>query len=36
LLLDNDIDWHIKKWTTIKENIEKIAEYKNVELKKRD
>lgn len=36
LLLDNDIDWHIQKWLKIKENIERVAEYKNFELKKRD
>lgn len=36
LLLDNDIDWHIQKWIKIKENIERVAEYKNFKLKKRD
>ena len=28
ILLDADTDYHIQKWTNIKDNIEKIAEYK--------
>ena len=32
LLLDNDLDYHINKWTTLKENVEKVAEYKNINL----
>lgn len=36
LLLDNDIDWHIKKWTNLKENIENVAKHKNVKLKKKE
>lgn len=32
LLLDGDLNYHIDKWTTIKEQIEKVAEYKGVTL----
>lgn len=32
LLLDNDLEYHIKKWNTIKEQIEKVAEYKGYKL----
>lgn len=32
LLLDVDVDYHIKKWETIKDNIEKVAEIKNYTL----
>lgn len=32
LLLDNDLDYHINKWTILKENIEKVAEYKKVNI----
>ena len=32
LLLDGDLNYHIDKWTTIKEQIEKVAEYKGITL----
>lgn len=32
ILLDADTDYHIQKWTSIKDNIEKIAEYKGIDL----
>lgn len=32
LLLDNDLNYHIDKWTGIKEQIEKVAKYKNFNL----
>lgn len=32
ILLDADTDYHIQKWTNIKDNIEKIAEYKGIDL----
>ena len=32
LLLDNDLNYHINKWTTIKDQIEKVAEYKGFTL----
>lgn len=32
LLLDNDLDYHIAKWNKFKENIERVAEYKNWDL----
>lgn len=32
LLLDNDLDYHINKWTKIKKDIERVAEYKNWNL----
>jgi hypothetical protein len=32
LLLDNDLNYHITKWTTIKDQIEKVAEYKGFTL----
>lgn len=32
LLLDNDLNYHIEKWTNLKECIEKIAEHKNIKL----
>lgn len=35
-LLDVNIDYHIAKWVEIKERLEKVAEYKNIELKKKD
>lgn len=35
-LLDINIDYHITKWVEIKEQLEKVAEYKNIELKKKD
>lgn len=28
LLLDNDLEYHIKKWTNLKEQIENVAIYK--------
>jgi hypothetical protein len=28
LLLDNDLEYHIKKWTTLKDQIENVAAYK--------
>ena len=28
LLLDNDLEYHIKKWTNLKEQIENVATYK--------
>ena len=31
-LLDVNIDYHIAKWVDIKEQIEKVAEYKNIKL----
>lgn len=36
LLLDNDLNYHINKWTNIKEQIEKVANYKNFTLKCKD
>ena len=33
LLLDNDLEYHIKKWTELQEKIETVASYKNWELK---
>ncbi len=35
LLLINDVDYHINKWTDIKTNIEKVAEYKHFMLKEK-
>lgn len=32
LLLDNDLDYHINKWSKIKKDIERVAEYKNWNL----
>lgn len=32
LLLDNDLNYHINKWTTLMENIEKVAEARNMVL----
>ena len=32
LLLDNNLEYHIKKWTTIKSRIEKVADYKGWKL----
>jgi len=32
LLLDNDLNYHIAKWETIKSNIEQVAEYKGFSL----
>lgn len=32
LLLNNDLDYHIHKWETIKNNIQRVAEYKNWSL----
>ena len=32
ILLDADTDYHIQKWMNIKMNIEKIAEYKGIDL----
>ena len=32
LLLDNDLEYHIKKWTNLKEQIENVAAYKGWEL----
>lgn len=36
ILLDLDIDYHIEKWNIIKNNIEKVAEYKNITLTKKN
>jgi hypothetical protein len=35
ILLDADTDYHIQKWMNIKTNIEKIAEYKGIDLVKK-
>lgn len=32
LLLDNDLDYHINKWTKLLNNIQRVAEYKNWSL----
>ena len=32
LLLDNSLDYHIDKWLNIKNQIEKVAEYKDITL----
>jgi len=32
LLLDNDLEYHIRKWTTLKDQIEHVAEYKGWKL----
>ena len=32
LLLDNDVDYHINKWMSIKKNIEIVAQKNNYEL----
>lgn len=32
LLLDNDLNYHIDKWNNIKDQIEKVANYKNITL----
>lgn len=32
LLLDNDLNYHIDKWNVIKDQILKVAEYKNINL----
>lgn len=32
LLLDNDLDYHINKWTKLLDNIKRVAEYKNWNL----
>lgn len=34
LLLDNDLNYHINKWTTLMHNIERVAEARNIELPK--
>lgn len=36
VLLDSDTDYHIDKWTTLKNNIERVAEYKGIELKQKE
>lgn len=36
ILLDADTDYHINKWETIKDNIEKVAEYKKITLVKKN
>lgn len=35
ILLDIDTDYHIQKWEIIKDNIEKVAEYKKISLTKK-
>lgn len=32
LLLDNDLDYHINKWTTLMNNIKRVAESKNIQI----
>lgn len=32
LILDNDLNYHVKKWSTFKNQIEKVAEYKGFQL----
>ena len=32
LLLDNDLNYHVDKWTTLMHNIERVAESKNIQL----
>lgn len=32
LLLDNDLNYHIEKWNNLKDQIEKVAEYKSIKL----
>ena len=32
LLLDNDLNYHIDKWSTISENIRKVAEQRGINL----
>ena len=32
LMLDNDLEYHIKKWTDIQNKIEEVAKYKGWEL----
>lgn len=32
LLLDNDLDYHINKWTKLLNNVQRVAEYKNWSL----
>ena len=36
ILLDADTDYHLNKWETIKDNIEKVAEYKKITLVKKN
>lgn len=33
LALQNDIQWHIQKWTDISNNILRVAEFKGFEIK---
>ena len=35
ILLDADTDYHIDKWEVIKDNIERVAEYKKIPLIKK-
>lgn len=32
LLLDNDLDYHINKWSTLMSNIQRVAEARNIEI----
>ena len=36
LLLDNDLNYHINKWNTLMNNIQRVAEARNIELPKFD
>ena len=32
LLLDNDLDYHINKWSTLMSNIQRVADARNIEI----
>jgi len=32
LALDNNLEWHIQKWTTLLNNVKRVAEYKEIKL----
>lgn len=33
LALDNNLEWHIQKWTKLLDNVKRVAEYKEIKLK---
>lgn len=33
LALDNNLEWHIQKWTKLLNNVKRVAEYKEIKLK---
>jgi hypothetical protein len=35
-MLENELSYHIDKWTELISQIEKVADYKGIELKKKE